>query len=396
MYWTLKCTVCGSTSHAPEQMTCGSCGPWGILEVLGDWKAPLENRRGMERYAPLLPLPEGAPRPTVLVGDSPVCEAPRLAKHYGLERLRLKDEGRNPSGSLKDRASWMGAVHAQGRTVACASTGNAASSLAAMCAALGQKAVIFVPERAPAPKVAQLQVFGATVFRVKGTYDEAYELCSKATAHYGWYPRSAAVNPILVEGKKTCGLEIGELEPADWIAISVGDGCTLAGIWKGLKEMHQLGILAKLPRILGVQAEGSPAVYREWLNGGDLGPARAPALAPADTMADSISVGIPRNWRRAVRAVNESGGKMVLVSDSQIEEAMRLSARLGGVYAEPAAATAVAGLVDSDVSGSVLAVMSGSGLKDVAGAQKAGGMPHEVEPELQAVTAHIESTLLRG
>ena len=396
MKWTLKCSVCGSRSHEAEQMTCAACGPWGILEVEGEWGRPLESKRGMERFLPLLALPAEAKLPPVLVGDTPVCEAPRLATHLGLTRLRLKDEGRNPSGSLKDRASWMGAVHAQGRTVACASTGNAASSLAAMCAALDQKAVIFVPERAPAPKVAQLQVFGATVFRVRGNYDEAYELCTKAIEHYGWYPRSAAINPVLVEGKKTCGLEIAELEAADWVAVSVGDGCTIAGIWKGLKEMHQLGILERLPRLLGVQAEGAPAVFREWMNKGDTGPARAPRAAEAETLADSISVGVPRNWRRAVRAIDESGGKVVCVSDAQIEEAMRLSARLGGVYAEPAAATAVAGLVDSEVSGSAIAVVSGSGLKDVAGAQKAGGEPHTVSPDLEAVVTCIESSMLRG
>jgi threonine synthase len=285
----------------------------------------------------------------------------------------------------------MGVIHSAGRTVACASTGNAASSLAAMCASLGQKAVIFVPERAPAPKLAQLQVFGATVFRVKGSYDEAYALCEEAIAHYGWYPRSAAVNPYLVEGKKTCGLEIAELEAADWVAVSVGDGCTIAGIWKGLVEMHALGILSRLPRLLGVQAEGAPAVYEEWLAGGDAGPARAPKGAPAQTMADSICVGVPRNWRRAVRAVNASGGKMVCVSDAAIEEAMRLCARLGGVYGEPAAATAVAGLSDEEVQGSALVVVSGSGLKDVAGAQKAGGPPHEVPRDLGRVIEILAS-----
>jgi len=366
-------------------MTCADCGPWGILEVEIALKSPDSGEQGMRRYLPLLPLPDRAVLPPVSVGNTPVCEAPRLASHFGLERLRLKDEGRNPSGSLKDRASWMGAVHAAGRTVACASTGNAASSLAAMCASLGQEAMIFVPERAPAPKLAQLQVFGATVFRVQGSYDDAYALCEKAVAHYGWYPRSAAINPFLVEGKKTCGLEIAELEAADWVAVSVGDGCTIAGIWKGLVEMHELGILSRLPRLLGVQAEGAPAVLEEWKTGGDSGPARPPREAPAQTMADSISVGIPRNWRRAVRAVNESGGKMVSVSDTAIEEAMRLTARLGGVYGEPAAATAVAGLADSEVQGSALAVVSGSGLKDVSGAQKAGGAPLDVPPELGRV-----------
>ena len=391
MKWTLHCSVCGSKDHPADALTCASCGIWGILEVQASGLGPDQNALGMERYLPMLPIPEGAALPAILVGNTPVCEAPRLADKLGLSRLRLKDEGRNPSGSLKDRASWMGAVHAQGRTVACASTGNAASSLAVMCATLGEKAVIFVPERAPAPKIAQLQVFGARVFRVKGSYDDAYELCAQAIDHFGWYPRSAAINPYMVEGKKTCGLELGEIEAADWVAISVGDGCTVAGIWKGLVEMHQLGILSRLPRILGVQALRAKAVYEEWRGNGDAGPARPPRHALARTMADSISVGIPRNWRRAVRAIDESGGKMVCVSDAAIQEAMRQCARLGGVYAEPAAAAAVAGLADVEVEGSAIAVVSGSGLKDVAGAQKAGGAPTDVPADLGALLERMDA-----
>ena len=382
--------MCGTETTDPTQKTCAACGRWGILEVDMPLRPPTEGPGvGIRRFLPLLPISGDLALPLPPVGDSPLIEAPRLAWELQLDRLRLKDDGRNPSGSLKDRASWVGAVLANGRTAACASTGNAASSLAAMCAALGTPAVIFVPARAPAPKVAQLQVFGAKVFRVQGTYDQAYDLCAEAIARFGWYDRNAAVNPMLVEGKKTCGLELGEAEAADWVAVSVGDGCTIAGIWKGLKEMYALGVLDRLPKLLGVQSERSPAVYNEWLAGGDTGPARAPNEAVADTLADSISVGVPRNWRRAVRAVRESGGEMVLVSDAQIDQAMRDAARLGGVYGEPAGVTAIAGLRQAHLGGSAIAVVTGSGLKDVAGAQRAGGEPIEVPPELAAVEAHF-------
>jgi len=387
---TLRCSVCGTESADPTQKTCAACGPWGILEVHRPLAKPTEGPGvGIRRFLPLLPVPEHLALPAPPVGDTPLVEAPRLAFQLGLDRLRLKDDGRNPSGSLKDRASWVGAVLANGRTAACASTGNAASSLAAMCAALGTQAVIFVPERAPAPKVAQLQVFGATVFRVRGSYDQAYDLCAQAIERFGWYDRNAAVNPMLVEGKKTCGLELGEAEAADWVAVSVGDGCTIAGIWKGLQEMYRLGVLERLPRLLGVQSERSPAVFNEWQSGGDQGPARAPNAAVADTLADSISVGVPRNWRRAVTAVRESGGEMVLVSDDEIDAAMRDCARLGGVYGEPAGVTAVAGLRKAWPGGSAIAVVTGSGLKDVVGAQRAGGEPIDVPPELGAVEAHF-------
>lgn len=371
-------------------MTCPSCGVWGILEVENKLSMPLtDGSVGMKRFLPLLPITAGSALPEPVVGDTPLVNAPRLAADLGLTSLRLKDEGRNPSGSLKDRASWVGAVAAMGRTTACASTGNAASSLAAMCASLDTRAVIFVPERAPEAKIAQLQVFGATVFRVKGVYDDAYEISQLAVEHFGWYPRSAAVNPLLVEGKKVCGLELGEAEAADWIALSVGDGCTIAGVWKGLKEMYALGVLSRLPKLLGVQSERAPALYNEWLAGGDTGPARAPNKAEAATVADSISVGVPRNWRRAVRAVNESGGEMIVVSDAEIDKAMLALARRGGVYGEPAAATSIAGLAKRSPKGSAIAIVSGSGLKDVLGAQRAGGPPIDIEPDLQQVIDSI-------
>src|SRR6185295_9962883 len=193
--------------------------------------------------------------------------------------LFVKDEGRNPTASFKDRASAVGVARAaarRARIVACASTGNAASSLAGAAAGLGLRAVIFVPEFAPEPKVAQLLVFGARVIRVKGSYDETWELCQRACTRHGWYNRNAAVNPSLVEGKKTCGLEIAEQMGGavpDWVVVSVGDGCTIAGVWKGLREMHALGFVPRLPRMLGVQAEGAQPLVQAFDERRDLVPA---------------------------------------------------------------------------------------------------------------------------
>jgi threonine synthase len=388
----LVCTVCGESYRGVDLMTCPSCGPWGILEVVCEPQRPMGSPgEGMERWLPCLPVDPTLPRPPLIVGDTPLVEAPRLARHLDYSRLRIKDEGRNPSGSLKDRPSWVGAVMAKGRTVACASTGNAASSVAVMCASLATPAVIFVPDRAPEPKLAQLTVFGARVFRVLGSYEATYDLCTEVCERMGWYSRSAAINPYLVEGKKTCGLELGEVEPADWVSVSVGDGCTIAGIWKGLKEMYAVGILERLPRLLGVQAEKAPAVYQEWASGELDSRPRPPERAIAETLADSISVGVPRNFRRAVRAVQESGGEMILVSEAEIEEAMRVTARLGGVYTEPAGATAVAGLARAHLGGSAIAIASGSGLKDVDGATRAGGAPVDVPPNLDAVLQLLQA-----
>src|SRR6185503_13112262 len=310
----LVCMRCGRRYRTGLDGPCRACGPEGVLDVEFDLsrarrtltrRARAARPRDVWRYAELLPLPAGARVPPVPVGWTPITPAPRLAQWAGVGSLRIKDEGRNPTASFKDRASVVGvarALHRRARVVACASTGNAASSLAGAAAGVGLTAVIFVPEFAPEPKVAQLLVFGARVIRVKGTYDETWELCQRACARHGWYNRNAAVNPSLVEGKKTCGLEIGEQVGGDvpeWVAVSVGDGCTIAGIWKGIRDMRALGFIDRLPRMLGVQARGARPLVDAFREGRDVVP------GPARTIADSIEVGHPRNWRKALRAVRE-------------------------------------------------------------------------------------------
>ena len=314
------CMRCGKRYRRRLDDPCALCGPEGVLDIEFDLRAArrainprtlVRRPRDQWRYRELLPLPSRARVAPLHVGWTPIEDAPRLADWAGLRALRLKDEGRNPTASFKDRASGVGVARALGRkarVVACASTGNAASSLAGAAASVGLTSVIFVPDFAPEPKVAQLLVFGARVIRVKGTYDETWEMCQRACDTYGWYNRNAAVNPSLVEGKKTCGLEIAEQlgsEVPDWVAVSVGDGCTIAGTWKGLREMHALGFIRRLPRMLGVQAEGARPLVDAFRTGGDLVP------SPAQTLADSICVGHPRNWRKALRAVRESGAGLV-------------------------------------------------------------------------------------
>lgn len=403
----LTCVVCRATYRVGEvAYTCPACEDEGILDVGYDYarlrksldRDALARRpdRRHWRYRELIPIPPDAEVPDLQVGGTPMYPVPRLAAALGLHDLWLKDEGRNPTHSFKDRASSVGTVRAkvqQQPTVACASTGNAASSLAGMAAALGLNSVIFVPERAPEPKLAQLLIFGAHVVRVRGRYEDAYHLCMDACRRWGWYNRNCAINPYLVEGKKTAGLEIAEQtgwDPPEWVALSVGDGCTLAGVWKGLWEMHALGFTTRLPRMLGVQAEGAAALYRAWRDKTDLVPSEA------ETLADSIAVGHPRNWRKAVAAIRESGGAMVTVSDAEILEAMRLTARLGGTFGEPAAAAAVAGVGAAVRQGLIprdartLAVITGSGLKDVRGALQAVGSPLEVPPEIGALATSLQ------
>src|SRR5689334_7620089 len=209
----------------------------------------------------------------------------------------FRSDGRNPTNSFKDRASSVGVLKAMEfgfGTIACASTGNAASSLAGLAAAAGLKSVIFVPERAPEPKVTQLLIFGARVLRVRGTYEQAFDLCRQACQAFGWYSRNSGTNPFLVEGKKTAGLEIAEqcrAQMPDWVVVSVGDGCTIGGIGKGLRQMKELGFIDRMPRLLGVQAEGARPIVEAFHSGAALVP------SAAETVADSIAVGTPRNWR---------------------------------------------------------------------------------------------------
>ena len=275
------------------------------------------------RYHELLPIEPDASVFSWPVGGSPILESPRLAAWAGVGGLRLKDDSRNPTLSFKDRASSVGVLHAlqQGSVrIACASTGNAASSLAGYAAMAQLPATIFIPERAPEAKVAQMHLYGADVRRVLGSYDQAYELCNQQCEAHGWYNRNCAINPYLIEGKKTCGLEIAEQtksDPPDWVVVSVGDGCSIAGIAKGLWEMHELGFIERLPRILGVQAAGMDPLARAFESD------ELPAEFPGETLADSIDVPTPRNWRKAVQRVRQLQGTFVRVADEDILDAMR-------------------------------------------------------------------------
>jgi len=397
----LQCVFCGAVHPVRVGNTCPGCGITGILDVRYDYAAirRVLSRRVLKRrveqshwrYRELLPIRANAAIPTLSVGWTPLTPAPGLARHLGVASVFLKDEGRNATGSLKDRASSIGAVKAREKRrdiIACASTGNAASSCAGMAASMGLRSVIFVPERAPEPKVTQLLIFGATVLRVRGSYEDAFQLCQRSCERWGWYNRNSGINPYLVEGKKTAGLEIAEQlgwEPPEWVAVSVGDGCTVAGVWKGFRELRVLGLISRTPRILAVQAAGAAPITTAFFSGEPLQPVEA------STLADSIAVGVPRNWKKAVAAVRESGGTMINVEDEAILEAMRYTGRLAGIFAEPAAATAVAGLQRAVTEGIVsrranaVALVTGNGLKDVQSARAAAGRPFDIAPDGSAL-----------
>ena len=391
-----KCVKCGKTYEAVPDLTNCECG--GILDIVYDYdyiktqltKEKLAARRDMTmwRYRELLPIEETTENTPLRVGNSPLYEEPRLAEELGLGRLWVKDDGQNPTASLKDRASAMAVAKAReagAKVIACSSTGNAASSLAGNAAAAGLKTYIFVPSRAPKGKVAQLMTFGATVISVEGSYEDTFELSKAAIDRWGWYNRNAAINPYLSEGKKTVSLEIAEQlnwQMPDYLAISVGDGCTIAGVWKGLKDLHAIGFIDRLPRLISVQAEGCCPLNRAIAEGKPWHPMEE------NTLADSIAVGVPRNADKALMAIRESNGIVVNVSDAEIMAAQKLLGRTCGVFGEPAGVTGTAGvkkLCEQGVLGknaTVVSVVTGNGLKDVANAIKACGEPITIPSDM--------------
>lgn len=411
-----KCSLCG-TEYLPGQVTYTCPKDGGNLDVVLDYDfikkkfqpedITSRTEASLWRYLPLLPVgePEGDSTPLHAAGWTPVFALPRLAERLGLKHLWLKDESRNPTASFKDRASAVVVTRARelkAEVVVTASTGNAGAALAGMAAAVGQKAVIFAPKSAPQAKVAQLLVFGAKVILVDGTYDDAFDLTVKAADEFGWYCRNTGYNPFTAEGKKTAAFEIWEwwLEAhRDWhkkdspldnhpplaIFVSVGDGNIISGIHKGFKDLLTLGWISNLPRIFGVQAEGSAAIANAFR-------ANTETITPvsAKTIADSISVDFPRDGVRAVRAAMHTDGTYITVSDDEI---IRSIAELGkmGIFAEPAGAAAYAGAVKAAGSGVVgsddpiLVLNTGSGLKDVRAAMQAVPSAPIIEPTLEAV-----------
>ena len=381
----LVCVVCGKKYETDaDRLTC-TCG--GMLDVVYDYKYIAENTSkeyyesckidSMWRYQHFLPVNQDEPvQSNLRVGLTPLYHSESLRKKLGIRDFVIKDDGRNPTASLKDRASAIGVYKAREckkEVIGCSSTGNAASSLAGNAAAEGLKSVIFIPKRAPLGKVAQLLVFGAKVFSVDGDYEETFELSEKVIKEYGLYNRNAAINPYLMEGKKTVSLEIAEQlgwNVTDYVAVSVGDGCTLAGVWKGFKELYQIGLINKLPQLISVQAMGCSPINDTYRNLSSI------SKNESATIADSIAVGCPRNLTKAVRALQESNALTVEVGNEEIYQAIFMLGAECGVFAEPSSAIALAGIKKLTESGkiesdkSVTMIVTGNGLKDIQSAMR--------------------------
>jgi threonine synthase len=401
------CSLCGA-NYAPEEVTYTCPKDGGNLNVILDIEG-IKSRftpdtfltlpeASLWRYRHLLPVsdPGCVATPLHRAGWTPVYKPTRLAEKLGLQNLWVKDESPNPTASFKDRASAVvvaRSIEIGAEVTVAASTGNAGAALAGMAAAAGTQAVIFAPRSAPPAKIAQLIVFGAKVLLVDGNYDQAFDLSIEASQTFGWYNRNTGYNPFTAEGKKTAAFEIWEQvirrrpegEKPLTILIPVGDGNIISGVHKGFKDLAALGWLEKMPRIIGVQSEGSAAIANTFHQGDE-----EVKAVQADTLADSISVDLPRDGVRAVRAARETGGTYLTVPDTEILSAI---AELGqvGIFAEPAAATAYAGLLKALEGGILtaedpaLVLSTGSGLKDIKAAMQAVSEAPIIEPSLDAV-----------
>ncbi len=409
MSYKLRCISCG-TVYDPDEVeyTCPKCGPRkGTLEVVFDYDEIKVSREefspdgDMFQFEKLLPLPKDYYKVPLRVGGTPLYDFPRIAEKLGLSRFLVKYDGVNPTASYKDRASALAIAKATEKgydTIYAASTGNAASSLAGLTASTPHlKSVIFVPAKAPRPKIVQIKVFGATLVPIDGSYDQAFDISMKIGDKMGWYSRNSAINPYLLEGKKTGAMEIAVqmgYDVPDYVLVGVGDGTVISGLYKGFYDMYKVGLIDRIPKIIGVQAEGADAVKRVF----DKGEPFEPIDMEASTIADSISVGKPRDVVKACKYVKASGGFYVAVSDEEIIDAQVELASEMGVFAEPAGSAPYAGLKKLVNSGrigkddTVAIVVTGNGLKDIRALEKRFEIV-PVEPDEEKVLEYLEKSV---
>ncbi len=408
---TLVCVSCKArfSSRQGHPLTCPSCGPeLGTLDYVYDygqltrgWERPTSVAEGLKTWLPLLPLGSADSLPQLQIGPTPLISAKRLAAHIGIGSILLKLDSLLPSLSLKDRATAVALAQAKeegAEIIAAASTGNAASSLAALAAAGGQQAVLFVPKDAPRAKLSQMLFHGGVLVRLDSSYDQAFDLSMEVCSREGWYIRSTAVNPALSEGKKTAALEVacqlGWDVGGTWF-VGVGDGCIYGSLYKGLAELQRLGWISHLPSLVGVQAQGASPLVQAWEK-------KQEYLEPwdsVDTYADSIAVGHPRDWLKALRAAGESGGMLTAVTDDLIREAASLLARKAGVLAEPAGAAALAGVLALREAGKIgksdraVLLITGHGLKDTDSLMETVRLPEPIPPDPDIAIRTIRSRI---
>jgi threonine synthase len=408
MKYTLKCTNCSKEFSPTEVMyLCPHCEesntpnlpPKGVLKTLYDYqslkiKGITFDKLKQNRFIDLLPIKSAESLPNLRIGETPFYKVDNLDGKSLPFKLFLKDDSQNPTFSFKDRASAVVSAYAKENgieTIVAASTGNAGSSLAGICAAQRQKAIIMVPEKAPAAKLTQIVMYGAKVVPVKGTYDDAFDLSILATKEFGWYNRNTAFNPFTIEGKKTVSFELfeqmGNTIP-DRIFVPVGDGVIISGVYKGFEDLLLLGIIEKIPTIVAVQSAGSQNLVSNLCTSEF-------KIKPSNTIADSISVDIPRNFYMAKQFLEKYKGESVIVSDEEIVHASAVLSRNTGIFSEPAATAAFAGMLSYKKSGKLasntqnIVLLTGSGLKDLKGVAGIVKIPEAVEASVEVLTGLI-------
>ncbi len=406
--YSYQCSDCSKQIPAGEIIyLCPDCSakqlpnqpPLGVLKVIYDYKALSElSFRELEEnnFLQLLPVNDQKNFPNLRVGKTPLYKIDSIDGQVNDFELYLKDDSQNPTFSFKDRASAVVSAFAKENgidTIVAASTGNAGSSLAGICAAQGQKAVIFIPSTAPKAKLTQIMMYGATLIPVAGNYDKAFDLSIKATKRFGWYNRNTAYNPFTIEGKKTVSFELfSQLKEhiPDYIFVPVGDGVIISGVYKGFEDLLEIGIIKKMPVIIAVQAAGSCNLVE------NIGKEEF-VSTPSDTIADSISVDIPRNFHMAAGYITKYHGQTITVSDDDILRASSILAKNTGIFTEPAAAAAFAGFLDYKSrylipkSSSNVVLLTGSGLKDLNAVQPLFEIPLPVSPDMHSVEDFLKT-----
>lgn len=396
-----KCTSCGKEYPGNAILyLCAECKrkftdelpPRGILKVLYDYENLISkgitfNKLKQHLWLDLLPISDLESLPRLKIGNTPLYHFQKLGKENLGFDLYLKDDSQNPTFSFKDRASAVVSAFAKENdadTIVTASTGNAGSSLAGICASQRQKAIVIVPVSAPVAKLTQIVMYGANIIPVKGTYDDAFDLSIKATQYFGWYNRNTAYNPLTIEGKKTVSFELldqlNETLP-DRIFVPVGDGVIISGVYKGFEDLLKLRIINKMPVVVAVQSSGSDNLVRNLNN------KRFEAKA-SHTLADSISVDYPRNFYMTQDFLKKYNGEWITISDNEIIQASKSLASTTGLFAEPAAAAAFAGMWKYNSENKIpeasknVVLLTGSGLKDIKSLEATLKIPKAIEPDL--------------
>ncbi len=408
-----QCTNCGKEHPENEvRYLCPSCEahnsnlspPKGILKTVYNFKELLKNNMGFDdlsqsHFIDLLPIDSIKSLPRLSVGNTPLYLIDKIGNSGLGFNLYLKDDSQNPTYSFKDRASALVSAYAKEKglgTIITASTGNAGSSLAGICASQNQKAIILVPANAPVAKLTQIIMYGANIIPVNGTYDDAFDLSIKATEEFGWFNRNTAFNPLTIEGKKTVAFELFEqmhYKLPDRIFVPVGDGVIISGVYKGFEDLLKLNIIDKIPCVVAVQAKESDNLIRN-IENDDF------EIQASTTLADSISVDIPRNFYMAQDFISKYKGEYLCVSDDEILIASSTLSKNTGLFAEPAAATAFAGFLNYMANKKLennsdnIVLLTGSGLKDLRSINSLIKMPNPIENNMESFMKLISKTVL--